>query len=386
MFFSGLRRCILNYAFYCTVSATLKSKPIRPTSVNVLEREYFTDKTYNIPPWILSLIGRNLLSVDGSPLRLLKLKIQDFIDKVYLDDDNKPVFKFFENTNPVVSTKQNFDNLLIPRNHPCRALSDTYYISSEYLLRTHTSAHQCELIASGYDQFLIAGDVYRRDQIDRNHFPCFHQLEGVYLTKVPELRRLLSNRLRQSAADTILPVENPPKQECHSDDCYHLLQQHLKQCLEGLVRHLFGDDIVFRWISSYFPFTYPSWEIEIFHRDSWLEILGCGIVQQQILVNAQFPDKVGWAFGLGLERLAMVLYGIPDIRLFWSTDSGFSSQFVGLDFRKSYKYKVGITISDLCSVVRFEFYIQLCQYFAFSLYKMVYPEKLPVTRVSEMSS
>jgi phenylalanyl-tRNA synthetase alpha chain len=82
-----------------------------------------------------------------------------------------------------------------------------------------------------------------------------------------------------------------------------------------------------RWVDAYFPFTHPSWEMEIFFQGDWLEVLGCGVIEQPIIYEAGVSNKVGWAFGLGLERLAMVLYKIPDIRLFWSKDSGFSSQF-----------------------------------------------------------
>ena len=82
-----------------------------------------------------------------------------------------------------------------------------------------------------------------------------------------------------------------------------------------------------RWVEAYFPFTSPSWELEVFWQGDWLEVLGSGIVQQSILANAGVSSRLGWAFGLGLERIAMLLYSIPDIRLFWSTDTRFLSQF-----------------------------------------------------------
>lgn len=80
-------------------------------------------------------------------------------------------------------------------------------------------------------------------------------------------------------------------------------------------------------MSTYFPFTEPSWELEIWNGEKWLEVLGCGIMRQEIVAQAGAQDRIGWAFGLGLERLAMLLYNIPDIRLFWSNDSGFLGQF-----------------------------------------------------------
>jgi len=115
----------------------------------------------------------------------------------------------------------------------------------------------------------------------------------------------------------------------------------LKGALEGLAKYLFGSNVEFRWTDAYFPFTHPSWELEIFNESNgdWLEILGCGILEQQILINAGASQKVGWAFGLVMERLAMKLYQIPDIRLFWSEDSGFLHQFDTPNFMKNILFK-----------------------------------------------
>lgn len=82
-----------------------------------------------------------------------------------------------------------------------------------------------------------------------------------------------------------------------------------------------------RWVPTYFPFTSPSWELEVAWGGDWLELLGCGVVQQHLPINAGVPDRIGWAFGVGLERVAMLLFGIPDIRLFWSRDPRFLDQF-----------------------------------------------------------
>ena len=92
------------------------------------------------------------------------------------------------------------------------------------------------------------------------------------------------------------------------------------------MRHLFGDKIPIRWQTCYFPFTSPSFEIEIQYRDKWVEVCGCGVLQQSILRDTGAPLNA-WAFGLGLERLAMILFDVPDIRIFWSTDERFLSQF-----------------------------------------------------------
>lgn len=118
-------------------------------------------------------------------------------------------------------------------------------------------------------------------------------------------------------------------QACHSTHSSQLVANHLKKNFEALVFDLFSHekDLKIRWIKAYFPFTSPSWEMEILYQGKWLEIMGCGVMRQEILDRNGHDDKIGWAFGLGLERIAMVLFSIPDIRLFWSKDPRFLSQF-----------------------------------------------------------
>jgi phenylalanyl-tRNA synthetase alpha chain len=100
----------------------------------------------------------------------------------------------------------------------------------------------------------------------------------------------------------------------------------LKQCVHS--RIFTFENKTLRWVDAYFPFTEPSFELEIFFNDKWMEVLGCGVIQQEILnQSGRGHDEIGWAFGLGLERLAMVLFDIPDIRLFWSNDERFHKQF-----------------------------------------------------------
>jgi phenylalanyl-tRNA synthetase alpha chain len=106
-----------------------------------------------------------------------------------------------------------------------------------------------------------------------------------------------------------------------------VIEKDLKGVLTGLARHLFGD-VEMRWREDYFPFTEPSFELEVMFNGNWMEVLGCGVVHDDVIRNAGLPaHRCGWAFGLGLERLAMVLFSIPDIRLFWTADERFLSQF-----------------------------------------------------------
>ena len=102
----------------------------------------------------------------------------------------------------------------------------------------------------------------------------------------------------------------------------------LKATLEGLIKYVFDDpDLQTRWRDDYFPFTEPSFELDVFYQDEWLEVLGCGVIHADVLERCGLASRRGWAFGLGLERLAMVLFAIPDIRLFWTDDERFHKQF-----------------------------------------------------------
>ena len=192
-------------------------------------------------------------------------------------------------------------------------------------------------------QFLCVGDVYRRDEIDKSHYPIFHQMEGVKLFHIPQLRTY-------------------PNSQYNMVQDY--IKYHLKHTLEGLIRFLFEQrgvtDIPMRWRKDNFPFTDPSYELDIFYHNEWMEILGCGLIRYELLeqvnwylteeeaqtISPNFYDHSvevpavhhsknilcykthkGWAFGIGLERLAMILFQIPDIRLFWSDDVRFHEQF-----------------------------------------------------------
>ena len=255
----------------------------------------------NIPESISAKIGRNLHLKDNHPVCIISKMICDYFNNL----PNKN-FKIHNDFSPIVSIKSNFDSLLIPENHPARSKSDTYYTDEFNVLRTHTSAHQTELLESGETSFLVIGDVYRKDEIDSTHYPVFHQMEGLYI----------------DVDEVLNSVE---------------LTVDLISVLKGLCNYLFPNCPV-RTNDDYFPFTNPSFEMEVFYKNKWIEILGCGIIQEQILRNCSDKNpnlissntdnvKKGWAFGLGLERLAMILFEIPDIRLMWVESDKFISQF-----------------------------------------------------------
>lgn len=270
-----------------------------------------------------------------------------------------PTYRYHNHLYPVVSTAQNFDSLCFPADHPGRSKTDTYYIDSSTVLRTHTSAHQADTFRANLsDGFLISADVYRRDAIDRSHYPVFHQMEGARVwdrAKVPggdiaaavraDLARLPTHNMTVEDPNPTTHPERNPQQDSLSMEETEAVAAHLKRSLELVVAEIFSrakeaamatdpdfkdEQLRVRWIEAYFPFTSPSWELEILWQGDWLEVLGCGVVRQDVLNRADVPSQVGWAFGMGLERIAMLLFEIPDIRLFWSTDERFLGQFKGL--------------------------------------------------------
>ncbi|XP_015113211.1 probable phenylalanine--tRNA ligase, mitochondrial [Diachasma alloeum] len=307
---------------FCTARNLNKS----PNEVELLGEKYATDEWTNITPKIIEKLGRNLHTKKHHPLSHVRQRIVNYFYSHYRNKCGNPLFSVFDNQKPIVSVQQNFESLLIPKDHPSRSKTDCYYINNETLLRAHTTAHQSELISMGLNNFLVIGDVYRRDEIDATHYPIFHQVDAVRLCNAEELFENVSNPEGLELFEN-RGKESDEKQAVHALEATKIMEHQLKRDLVGLAQALFGKDVKCRWVDQYFPFTHPSWELEVFHNNQWLEVLGCGIMRQEILKNSGVNDRIGWAFGLGLERLAMCLYNIPDIRLFSSTDSGFLSQF-----------------------------------------------------------
>ncbi len=202
---------------------------------------------------------------------------------------------FDVHTGPEVEDEfYNFTALNIPEDHPARAMHDTFYLSSGLLLRTHTSPVQIRALqAHGAPIRLIApGRVYRRDS-DVTHTPMFTQVEGLVV-------------------DRDVSFAN------------------LKALLYEFVSRFFERDVQLRFRPSYFPFTEPSAEVDVLAESGrWLEILGCGMVHPNVLRNAGIdPNQFGgYAFGMGVERLAMLRYGVEDLRSFFENDLRFLEQF-----------------------------------------------------------
>ena len=220
---------------------------------------------------------------------------------------------------PEVETEEhNFDGLNIPADHPGRSSSDTFYLAAhpELLLRTHTSPVQVRVLkrlapqleAKGGIRFLAPGRVYRKDEIDPTHSPMFHQVEGMLVGR-------------------------------------GIGMQHLKGTLAYSMRALFGPEAKVRFRPSYFPFVEPGCEMDVScplcggsgcrvcKGSGWVEILGAGLIHPNVLRFSGIDPEVwsGFAFGMGVERLAMMLSQTPDLRLFFENDQRFLKAMGGLD-------------------------------------------------------
>ena len=203
---------------------------------------------------------------------------------------------FEEAHGPEIETEEyNFDMLNIKKTHPARQMHDTFYVDNkEYVLRTHTSPVQIRSMLKSKPPiaFTSAGKVYRKDD-DATHLPMFHQVEGIYVDE-------------------------------------NVTFANLKDLIHQILHDIFGSDVEIRFRPSYFPFTEPSAEVDILSENSkWLEILGCGIVNPVVLENCNIDSNKysGLAFGLGVERIAMLKYGVNDIREFYKSNLDFLSQF-----------------------------------------------------------
>lgn len=197
------------------------------------------------------------------------------------------------------SDYNNFTALNFAEDHPARDMQDTFFVTDKFLLRTHTSPVQIRLMSSKQPPLraIMPGKVYRNEAVSAKSYCLFHQVEGLYV-------------------DTDVTFAE------------------LKGTLVAFVKQFFGQDVKYRFRPSFFPFTEPSAEMDIWWEPKgkegrWMEILGCGMVDPNVLKNVGIdPEKyVGYAFGMGIERTAMRKYGIDDIRILFDNDKRFLTQF-----------------------------------------------------------
>lgn len=261
----------------------------------IIEKDEFS----NVPEKILSSIGENIYKNPSHPIGIISNLIKSFF--------SKKSFSIHDSLSPIVNKKDCFYDLLVDNSNETISPKNTYYINKDHVLRTHMTTHDVELLKKNEKSFISIGDVYRRDTVDATHYPVFHQVDGVKV------------------------FTSTSKEEVFSD---------LKATIENLIKSILKTDVQMKWVDAYFPFTEPSAELEIFYEEKWLEILGCGVLRDGVLSNAgiDYKQNTAWAFGIGIERLAMTLFDIKDIRLFWSKDKRFLDQFKNGEISKFKSY------------------------------------------------
>src|SRR3989338_5548082 len=242
---------------------------------------------------------------------------------------NVPSQKDFDviNIPEIVPASISFDLFNFEQDHPARSKSDTYYVDDKNILRTHDTVFlyyylnlpgiKARIAKNESLGTLCYGKVYRKDEIDRRHMNIFHQMGGWYL--VPDSEKVLK-----------------------LDD--------LKNVLAEIVKTIFGPDVVYRFNEDIFPYTDPSLEVEVQMEGEWVELLGGGMPKKAVLANMGVTGYNGWAYGFGLERLAIASMKLPDIRLLWSDDERVKRQLVlGQPFVEVSKYTP--VIRDISFVV-----------------------------------
>ena len=231
----------------------------------------------------------------------------------------------------IVPADISFDLFDFALDHPARSASDTYYADDKNILRTHDTVmwyyylHLPEVkehIARGEDVGTVCyGKVYRKDEIDNRHMNVFHQFGAWFL---------------QPDSKGIMPLDE------------------LKKVLSEIVESLFGKDIEYKFLDDTFPYTDPSLQIEVKVGDRWIEIMGGGMPKKSVLKNMGIEGYNGWAFGFGLERLAIISMELPDIRLLWSKDERVTKQLVlGKKFKEVSKYPA--VVRDISFIVPSDF-------------------------------
>jgi phenylalanyl-tRNA synthetase alpha chain len=244
----------------------------------------------------VTLPGRRTVTGSKHPVTLVTEEIVDIFSRLgFMVEEGPEIEQDF----------YNFEALNIPKDHPARDMQDTFYITDDLVLRTHTSPVQIRTMLKHQPpvRVIAPGTVYRRDS-DLTHSPMFHQIEGFLVDK------------KVTFGD-------------------------LKGILTHFLNEFFGENLEVRFRPSFFPFTEPSAEVDIAcvicggegcrvcSRTGWLEILGCGMIDPAVFDSVNYDSDVysGFAFGMGLERIAMLKYGVNDLRLFFENDLRFLKQF-----------------------------------------------------------
>lgn len=246
---------------------------------------YPTDDWTNINSRFEPFVGAKLYQKRNHPLRLTQEELVTFFRKWFGENVN---------SNSELAVCNNLDPIE-PNTSPDKDPT-AFYVNRNLVLRTHAINREIKYLQSGFENFLMIVDLYRRCEMDAKHFPTFHRV-NVFRTM-----------------------------DCATEAAQNL-EKEQKAALVALVKHLMGTDVKYRWTDVKMASTEPSWMFEIWHAEEWHRISGSGLIRRDILEQSDRPNTAGWEISIGLDRLAMILYNIFDIRLLWNADQSFLKQF-----------------------------------------------------------
>lgn len=272
------RKCLARRALHCFRSYSVSAK-LRKDKLLIQQTTYDTDDWTNISVRFEPFVGADLFKKWNHPLKLAQ---EEIVSSLRKQNAELPVFKNLSPIEPNNSTEKE---------------PNTFYVNRSLLLRTHTVNRTVQLLRS-HDDFVMVVDLYRKCQMDALHFPAFHRVNFV--------RTFNSDGQREKA---------------------HLKDEQQTTLIE-LAKQLIGSDIQYRWTDSINSVTAePSWMFEIYHHNEWQRISSGGLIRDELFVKSERPDRVGYEISINLDRLAMTLYNIFDIRQLWNASPNFLRQF-----------------------------------------------------------
>lgn len=272
-------------------------KPIKETLL-IQRTTYKTDDWTNITSRFEPFVGANLYARRNHPLKLTHEEVTTFFKKWFNENINNnaelPVYKNLDPIEPNTSTEK---------------VPNTFYVNKDLMLRSHAINREVKYLKSGVDNFMLICDLYRQCQMDELHFPAFHRINVFRTINCEKLLRRSKQKETQLA-----------------QTASHLKEEYQTVLIE-MVKHFLGTDAKYRWTDMKSNSTDPSWMFEIYHHDSWHRLSSGGLIKNEIFERSERANTVGWEIGIGLDRLAMILFNIFDIRLLWNKDPAFLNRF-----------------------------------------------------------
>lgn len=288
LFKKYLIRNVVQQIRFCSVSV----KSIKKTLI-LNKTTYPADDWTNITKRLEPFVGATLFKRKNHPLRLTQEEIVTFFQKWYQQnvssDIQLPIYKDLDPVEPNTSKTKD------PK---------TFYVNRDLMLRTHSTNREIKFLKKGIDNFVMVVDLYRRCEMDTNHFPAFHRVNIIR-----------SLNCEQNNADN--------------------LRDEQRAVLVEMLEHLMGHNVKFRWTDVSLYATDPSWMLEVWHLNEWQRIAGGGLIRNEIFEKSNRTNSIGWEIAIALDRLAMILYHIFDIRLLWNANQSFLKQFEPQQFDRS---------------------------------------------------